>query len=84
MKLVGANGKISLGTQYAGRQVLLEEQEPGVWLVPTATAIPGNERWLHAPQAAAALEDALNWAGAHPASDMQADKVLQRLRDEVP
>ncbi|MEJ5207289.1 MAG: hypothetical protein WDA70_04265 [Lysobacteraceae bacterium] len=52
--------------------------------MPTATAIPGNERWLHAPQAAAALEDALNWAGAHPASDMQADKVLQRLRDEVP
>ena len=84
MKLVGANRKISLGKQYAGRQVLLEEQEPGVWLVRTATAIPGNERWLHAPQAVAALEEALNRAGAHPASDMQADKVLQRLRDEVP
>nr|MBP6326688.1 hypothetical protein [Dokdonella sp.] len=55
VKLVGANGQISLGKQYAGRQVLLEEQEPGVWLVRTATVIPDNERWLHTPQAAADL-----------------------------
>lgn len=84
VKLVGANGQISLGKQYAGRQVLLEEQEPGVWLVRTATVIPDNERWLHTPKAAAALEEALDWAGAHPASDAQDDKVLQRLHDGTP
>lgn len=81
VKLVGANGQISLGKQYAGRQVLLEEREPGVWLVRTATVVPYNERWLHAPQAAADLAEALDWARAHPASDAQADGPLQRLRD---
>jgi len=37
VKVVGANGQISLGKQYAGRQVLVEEREPGVWIVRTAT-----------------------------------------------
>lgn len=50
VKVIGANGQISLGKQYAGRQVLVEEHEPGVWLVRTATIIPDNERWLHQPK----------------------------------
>ena len=44
VKVVGSNGQISLGKQFAGRQVLVEEREPGVWLVRTATVIPDNER----------------------------------------
>lgn len=46
VKVIGTNGQISLGKQYAGRQVLVEEPEPGVWLIRTATVIPDNERWL--------------------------------------
>lgn len=48
VKVVGTNGQISLGKQYAGRQVLVEEYEPGVWLVRTATVVPDNERALAA------------------------------------
>ncbi|MFT4100371.1 MAG: hypothetical protein QM674_04890 [Burkholderiaceae bacterium] len=84
VKVVGANGQISLGKQYAGRQVLLEEQEPGVWLVRTATVIPDNERWLHEPRTAVALKEALDWAQSHPASDTQADEMLQSLRRDAP
>ncbi len=39
VKVIGSNGQISLGKQFAGRQVLIEEQEPGVWLVRTAAVI---------------------------------------------
>ena len=60
VKLVGANGQISLGKQYAGRQVLVEERAPGVWLVRTATVIPDDERWLHTERAAADLKEALD------------------------
>jgi len=81
VKVVGANGQISLGKQFAGRQVLVEEREPGVWLVRTATVIPDNERWLHQPQATADLQAALAWTGAHPASDAQTDDVLKCLTD---
>jgi hypothetical protein len=79
VKVVGANGQISLGKQFAGRQVLVEEQEPGVWLVRTATVIPDNERWLHSAQASADLDRALAWALAHPAQDNGADNQMERL-----
>ena len=79
VKVVGANGQISLGKQYAGRQVLVEEREPGVWMVRTATVIPDNERWLHEPQAADDLRSALTWAAANPASDGTTDALIKQL-----
>lgn len=79
VKVVGLNGQISLGKQYAGRQVLVEEREPGVWLVRTATVIPDNERWLHEPQAASDLQTALSWSTAHPASDADSEEMLRQL-----
>ena len=69
VKVVGTNGQISLGKQFAGRQVLIEEQEAGVWLVRTATVVPDNERWLHTPDAAEDLVKALAWASTHAPSD---------------
>jgi hypothetical protein len=81
VKVVGANGQISLGKQFAGRQVLVEEREPGVWLVRTATVVPDNEQWLQEPRAAADLQEALAWARANPASDAGATARLKKLRD---
>jgi hypothetical protein len=82
VKVVGANGQISLGKQFAGRQVLIEEQEPGVWLVRTATVIPDNERWLHSPAASAALDRALTWATRHPPADDDVEQTLARWSHE--
>lgn len=79
VKVVGLNGQISLGKQYAGRQVLVEEREPGVWLVRTASVIPDNERWLHEPKAASDLQRALSWSITHPASDADSEETLRRL-----
>lgn len=79
VKIIGANGQISLGKQYAGRQVLIEEQEPGVWLVRTATVVPDNERWVHEPQAAADLNASLDWSQAHAPDDKDAEARLERL-----
>ncbi len=79
VKVVGTNGQISLGKQYAGRQVLVEEREPGVWIVRTATVIPDNERWLHEPKAAADLQAAIAWSAAHAASDSDTSGTLERL-----
>lgn len=83
VKVIGSNGQISLGKQFAGRQVLVEENEPGVWLIRTATVIPDNERWLHLPQAAHDFHQALAWAQANPASDDNAQTLLKSLSDEA-
>lgn len=79
VKVIGANGQISLGKQFAGRQVLVEEQEPGVWLVRTATVIPDNERWLHGSQAVTDLKTAIDWSLTHDAADANAEAELARL-----
>jgi hypothetical protein len=79
VKEIGSNGQISLGKQFAGRQVLVEEREPGVWLIRTATVIPDNERWIHEPKAAADLKQALEWALANPPDASNVDEILARL-----
>jgi hypothetical protein len=79
VKVIGTNGQISLGKQYAGRQVLVEEQEPGVWLVRTATVIPDNEIWLHQPKAASDLQHALSWAQVNTPADTDVDNMLGKL-----
>lgn len=81
VKVVGANGQISLGKEFAGRQVLVEEREPGVWLVRTAQVIPDNERWLHQPKARADLDRALDWSQRHPAQASDPETVLKGLED---
>ena len=62
VKVIGQNGQISLGKEFAGRQVLVEQREPGVWLIRTAKVIPENELWLHEPKATEDLRRALAWA----------------------
>ena len=79
VKVVGSNGQISLGKKYAGRQVLVEQTEPGVWMVRTATVIPDNELWLHQPQAAADLNTALSWATDHPSEESDLDALSRQL-----
>lgn len=83
VKVIGANGQISLGKQFAGRQDLAEEREPGVWMVRTATVIPDNERWLHEPQAAADLRSAMTLAVTNPATDSNTDHLMKRLSDSI-
>jgi len=64
--------------------VLVEEPEPGVWIVRTATVIPDNERWLHEPVATEDLQAAMAWSASHPPADADLDATLTRLsRDEA-
>jgi hypothetical protein len=81
VKVIGANGQISLGKQFAGRQVLVEETEPGVWMVRTATVVPDNEGWVHEAKASADLGAALDWSVSHPASGENTDEIMKRLKD---
>ncbi len=78
IKTIGASGQISLGKEFAGRTVLIESSEPGVWLIRTARTIPDCERWLHQPEAAARLDRALA-AMEQPPADSDLDALEQHL-----
>jgi hypothetical protein len=79
VKVIGSNGQISLGKKFAGRQVLVEEYEPGVWLIRTATVVPDNERWLQQPDAARDLKKALAWAQANAPVDSDLAEFATKL-----
>jgi len=79
-KRVGASGQISLGKEYAGRTVLVETPEPGVWLIKTASTIPDSELWLHQPPAAQRLDQALAAMG-RPPLEADLDALEQHLSD---
>jgi len=59
VKQVGASGQISLGKEFAGRTVVIDSSEPGVWVIKTAQTIPDSELWLHQPEATARLDRAM-------------------------
>jgi len=84
VKVIGGNGQISLGKQFAGRQVLVEEQEAGVWLIRTASVIPDNERWVHEPDVAKRLSTAISYAESHPVKADNADALLEVLAHGKP
>ena len=66
IKTVGASGQISLGKEYAGRTVVVDSPEEGVWVIRTAQVIPDNELWLHEEPVKSKLEAGLAWARETP------------------
>ena len=62
VKTIGRSGQIALGKQYAGRQVLIEQIEPGVWVMKLGEFVPDSERWLHQPEVEAVVDKAIWWA----------------------
>jgi hypothetical protein len=46
IKTIGRSGQIALGKEYAGRSVLVDQLEPGVWIIKLGEFIPDSERWL--------------------------------------
>lgn len=82
VKLVGNNGQVSLGKQFAGRQVIVEEREPGYWVIRTATVIPDDELWLHQEDASYDLKEALAWAKKKPQNDKNIHKTLKTFSDD--
>ena len=80
VKTVGRSGQISLGKEYAGRHVLVERIEPGVWIVKLGEFVPDSERWLHTPQVQVDLNAAVAWAEEHPPAETDLDELERKLR----
>ena len=82
VKTIGASGQIALGKQYAGRNVLIEEVEPGVWVIKLGQFVPDNERWLYEPENSAKLDRAVKWAEEQEPSETDLSQLEQELLDK--
>ena len=79
VKIVGASGQISLGKQYAGKAVLVEQMEEGVWLVKVAQVIPDNELWMHQEPGKSRIDQAIAWAEKNPARETDLEEMSGRI-----
>ncbi|MEO8349470.1 MAG: hypothetical protein ABI610_11200 [Acidobacteriota bacterium] len=79
LKTIGASGQIALGKEYAGRHVVVDEVERGVWVVKLGDFVPDSERWLHEPSARADLEEAIAWTEKHPPRATDLKRMSRRL-----
>ena len=80
IKTIGNSGQISLGKEFAGRTVMVEQVERGVWMIRTAQVIPDNERWLHTPKAKAHLDEALEWSDRTKRSESDLAALARKVR----
>jgi hypothetical protein len=61
---------------------MVEEREPGVWVIKLGEFIPDNERWLHAPEVSRDLDEALAWASKNPRQETDLNELEERLLHE--
>ncbi len=79
IKTVGRSGQIALGKEYAGRHVLIDQPEPGVWVIKLGTFIPDNEQWLLASDVQHELAEAITWAEHHPPQPTDLDTLATQI-----
>ena len=78
LKKLGARGQITLGKEFAGKQVLVDQVEPGAWVIKVGQFIRDNERWLHQPETAQKLDRAIAWAESNPPTATDFDELETR------
>ncbi|MDX1920376.1 MAG: hypothetical protein SFU25_06535 [Candidatus Caenarcaniphilales bacterium] len=83
IKTIGSSGQISLGKEFAGKSVLVEELEPGVWMIKTGEFIPDNECWLHTPKNKAKIDEGLEWAKTHPRKETKLEDIEKLIEDRI-
>ena len=80
VKTIGQSGQLSLGKEYAGRTVVVETPEEGVWVIKTAQVIPDNELWLHQEPTKTKIAEGLEWAREHPTQATDLDSFEADIR----
>jgi len=78
VKTIGKSGQIAIGKEHAGRKVLVDEVQPGVWVVKLGEFVPDSERWLSHSQVSDELDEAIHWAEANAPRETD----LETLHDD--
>ena len=80
VKTVGNSGQVSLGKEYAGHHVLIDQIEKGVWIIKAGKFVPDSEGWLQDPDVSADLDKAIAWAEQNPPKETSVGKLQAKLK----
>ena len=65
IKHVASNGQISLGKEYAGKQIQISKLEGGSLLIQLGQFIPNDELWLYRNGNSQSLDQSIRWSESH-------------------
>ncbi len=81
VKVIGNNGQLSLGKNFAGKMVLVDQLDDGTWLIKAGKFIPDSEKWLHEKRDLTSLDRALAWAEKNEPQD-NFEQVIKKIEHE--
>ena len=82
IKIVGNNGQISLGKEFAGQNVLVESLEYGVWIVKIGQFVPNNETWIYEAENSKKLQKAIDWADSNIPNETNLNELEQKFNSQ--
>lgn len=82
VKIIGSNGQISLGKEFAGKMVLIDQLDNDTWVIKAGEFVPESEKWLHQSEHLNKLEKALAWTEKHKPKDNFAKLAKEIANDE--
>lgn len=80
IKHVGANGQISLGKKYAGKQVSVIECADGTIVLKPGKFVPDSEAWLYADNGETRINKASQWHESSKRSDNY-DEIVNKVEN---
>lgn len=81
IKTIGPNGQLSLGKEFAGRNVMIDQVDEHTWIIKEGEFIPCSERWLYEADHLRKLEKALAWAEKNNPQD-NFEQLAQEIEDD--
>ena len=82
VKTIGVNGQLSLGKEFAGKMVLIDQIEEGTWIIKSGEFVPDSEKWLFKDDHIAKLDEAIEWAEKNKSSS-NFDAVIQGIENDL-
>lgn len=81
VKVIGINGQVSLGKEFAGQTVIIDQVNKTTWIIKAGTFVPESEKWLHQNKHLTKLEKALAWAEKNKPAD-NFDEIIKGIKSE--
>lgn len=76
---VPSNGQISIGKQWAGREVMVEVVDDNRIVITSGTFVPADQATFYTKEANATLENFNQWSGKTPAKKTDLNSLRKRL-----
>ncbi|AVP87962.1 hypothetical protein phytr_10340 [Candidatus Phycorickettsia trachydisci] len=83
IKHVGKNGQVSLGKEYAEKQIQISRLSDGTLIIKPGKFIPDNELWLYTQNNIEKLDQAIKWAESASRKETNLTELINKLAKDV-